>query len=98
MPTTCTAVERIILEQLGELHIKVDHLTAIVQSLCQNRFQDQQAQSNHYDHLLFISTLHELNSFDEKLCRDGNLKKYVIAEFATQLKWCARGQKTGIKS
>lgn len=73
-----TAVERIILEQLGELHIKVDHLTAIVQSLCQNRAQDQQPQSNDYDHLLPISTLHELNSFDEKLCRDGDFKKHVV--------------------
>ncbi|RXN16691.1 interferon-inducible GTPase 5-like protein [Labeo rohita] len=81
-PAYTEPVERIILEQLGELHIKVDHLAAIVQSLCQNRAQDQQPQSNDYDHLLPISTLHELNSFDEKLCRDGDFKKHVIAKLS----------------
>lgn len=122
IPTNCTAVERIILEQIGELHIKVDHLTTIVQSLCQNRVQERHVQTNDYDHLLPISTLHGLDSFDERLLRDGDFKKHVIAklsitggnsvkktvwrvckkiftpELATQLNWCGRGEKTGIKS
>ncbi|XP_073715705.1 uncharacterized protein [Misgurnus anguillicaudatus] len=122
IPTNCTAVERLVLEQLGELHLKVDHLTATVQSLCQNRAQNQQPQSSDYDHLLPISTLEELNRFDEKLRQDIDFKKHVIAklsitggnsvkktvwrvcrkvfspELATQLNWCGRGQKTGIKS
>lgn len=76
-----TAVERIILEQLGELHLKVDHFTAVVQSLrphCHERTDNHQPQSNNYDLLLPISTLEELNCFDEKLRRDGDFKKYVV--------------------
>lgn len=73
-----TAVERIVLEQLGELHLKVDHLAANVQSLCQNRTQNQQPQSNDYDNLLPISTLEELNCFDERLRQDNDFKKHVV--------------------
>lgn len=73
-----TAVERIILEQIGELHIKLDHLTLIVQSLRQNRAQEQQPQSNEFDHIFPISTLQELNCLDERLLRDGDFKKHVV--------------------
>ena len=55
-----TAVEKILLEQL-----KVDHLTAVVQSLSTNRAQDQQPPSNEHNQILPISTLEELNTLDE---------------------------------
>ena len=72
------AVERIILEQLGELHLKIDHLTAIVQSLSTNGAQRQQPQSNDHDQILPISTLEELNNFDERLAQDSDFKKCVV--------------------
>ncbi|KAL0973524.1 hypothetical protein UPYG_G00205310 [Umbra pygmaea] len=118
----CTAVERIILEQLGELHLKVDHLTAMVQSLSANRTQDHHSLSNDHDQILPISTLEDLNVLDERLPRDIDFKKSVTAklsitggnsvkktvwrvcrkvfspQLATQLNWCGRGQKTGIRT
>lgn len=74
-----TAVERILLEQLGELHLKVDHLTTIIQSLTANRLQDQQQSNNEgNDQVLPISTLEELNSFDERLGQDSDFKKRMV--------------------
>ncbi|XP_062393569.1 mitotic spindle assembly checkpoint protein MAD1-like [Sardina pilchardus] len=116
------SVERIVQEQLGELHLKVDHLTAVVHSLSENGTEDQQSQRSDNDQRLPILTLEELNHFDERVHRDSEFKKRLIARLsiaggdcvrktvsrvcrkvigphlATQLNWCGRGQKTGIKS
>ncbi|XP_061536637.1 uncharacterized protein LOC133404604 [Phycodurus eques] len=75
IPSNCTAVERFIVEQLGELHLEVDRLTATLQSLSANRAPDRPPRSNDYGKSLPISTLEELNNFDERLCRDRNFKK-----------------------
>ncbi|XDV14338.1 hypothetical protein PO909_014609, partial [Leuciscus waleckii] len=76
-----TAVERIVLEQLGELHLKLDNLTTIVQSLTQNRAVQQESHDD-YQNVLPISTLEELNSFDEKLRQDADFKKHMIAKLS----------------
>lgn len=77
MPVFLTAVERIVLEQLGELHLKLDHLTTIVQSLSQNRASQQESHDD-YQNVLLISTLEELNSFNERLRQDADFKKHMV--------------------
>lgn len=67
-----------ILEKLWELHVKMDHLTAVVQTLCEKQGLDHLPLRNDYDKRLPILTLEGLNSFDESLRQDGEFKKYLV--------------------
>ncbi|KAM9410464.1 uncharacterized protein KZ484_002511 isoform 2-T3 [Pholidichthys leucotaenia] len=121
IPANCTATERMILEQLEELHFKMDHLMAILLN-SGNRAHNEDTPNDTSIFSLPLSTVEELDTFDQRLQQDSSFKKCVIAklsmsggdsvkktvwrvcgkvfspDLATQLNWCGRGKKTGIKS
>ncbi|XP_060763106.1 uncharacterized protein LOC132872352 [Neoarius graeffei] len=78
IPATCTAVERLILEQQGELHLKVDHIMALLQQLLQNRDVERgEEQRREYDQKIPLTSAQDLDDFDELLDSDSNFKKYM---------------------
>ncbi|XP_063065646.1 uncharacterized protein LOC134457567 [Engraulis encrasicolus] len=116
-PTPCTAVERFLMEQVGELQVKVDHIIRLLQS----RHTPGPAEAITLP-MLPLGSAEELSIFDNKLKTDGVFRLKVIGQLslaggksvkdtvwrvcsrvfthqlATQLNWCGRGQKTGIKA
>ncbi|KAM8743433.1 uncharacterized protein AB9X84_007318 [Acanthopagrus schlegelii] len=115
-PAGCTAVERLLLEQVGELQLKMDYVIKLLQK--NNSVPHDDFNLN----MLPLLTLQDLENFDEKLRTDSTFKKKVITKLSlsggknlketvwrictkifhqrlsTQLNWCGRGQKTGLKS
>ncbi|KAK7142878.1 hypothetical protein R3I94_012279 [Phoxinus phoxinus] len=115
-PAGCTAVERLILEQVGELQLKVDHIIKVLQKNNSVPLEDIQL------NMLPLLTLEDLDNFEDRLRTDSTFKKKVITKLSlsggkslketvwrvctkmfdqnlsTQLNWCGRGQKTGLKS
>ncbi|KAJ7986769.1 hypothetical protein DPEC_G00331820 [Dallia pectoralis] len=115
-PAGCTAVERLLLEQVGELQLKMDYVIKLLQK--NNSVPEENVNLN----MLPLLTLQDLENFDDQLRADSTFKKKVITKLSlsggknlketvwrvctkifdqnlsTQLNWCGRGQKTGLKS
>ncbi|XP_073728273.1 uncharacterized protein [Misgurnus anguillicaudatus] len=115
-PAGCTAVERLLLEQVGELQLKMDYIIKLLQKNTSVPHEDFNL------NMLPLLTLQDLENFDDQLRADSTFKKKVITKLSlsggknlketvwrvctkifdqnlsTQLNWCGRGQKTGLKS
>ncbi|KAJ8014496.1 hypothetical protein DPEC_G00040830 [Dallia pectoralis] len=115
-PAGCTAVERLLLKQVGELQLKMDYVIKLLQK--NNSVPEKNVNLN----MLPLLKLQDPENFDDQLRTDSTFKKKVITKLSlsggknlketvwrvctkifdqnlsTQLNWCGRGQKTGLKS
>ncbi|XP_063057841.1 uncharacterized protein zgc:113423 isoform X2 [Engraulis encrasicolus] len=115
--TACAAVEKFLMEQVGELHLKMDHIIELLQSR-----HPGARDTDTILPMLPLATMDDLHDFDWRLQSDSTFRTQVINKLslsggkniretvwrvcskaisqnlATQLNWCGRGQKTGLKS
>ncbi|KAJ7991279.1 hypothetical protein DPEC_G00295680 [Dallia pectoralis] len=71
-PAGCTAVERLLLEQVGELQLKMDYVIKLLQK--NNSVPEENVNLN----MLPLLTLQDLENFDDQLRADSTFKKKVL--------------------
>ncbi|XP_077089885.1 uncharacterized protein LOC143741411 [Siphateles boraxobius] len=78
-PAGCTAVERLLLEQVGELQLKMDHVIKLLQK--NNSIPHEDFNLN----MLPLLTLQDLENFEDKLRTNSTFKKKVVCPVCVYL-------------
>jgi len=79
LPVLSPAVERLLLEQVGELQLKMDHVIQLLQK--NNPIPHEDFNLN----MIPLLTLQDLENFEDKLRTDSTFKKKVVCPVCVYL-------------